>query len=226
MNNKNKKVVKIIKKPGVENVDLKYQNMVNSIIVKKNGKQKQAKRGNPMSKFVDIGQSFSPSNIGSILSGLCPITQGTSASQRTGDTVYWQNLLINYSVSTQNADIFNLARIIIFQWHPNSALVVPIVTDILQTTNIYSMYDWQFANQSTIIYDRVHMLSGVAASPCDSGLQGFYGSVHLADSVRKAEFSAGSALGSEQFYILLISDSVIIPFPFFNIQTRVIFSDD
>jgi hypothetical protein len=224
--NTNKRIIKVVKDRKTDLADLKYQNMINSIVIKNNGKQVPTKRGGPMSKFVDLAQLVSPSNIGSILSGICPIPPGTSASQRTGDTVYWQKLYINYTVATQNVDIFNLVRLIIFQWHPNSALVVPIVTDILQLANIYSMYDWQFANQSTILYDRVHCMSGIAGAPCDSGFQGSFGSVSIGQAVKKAEFAPGLTLGSEQLYILVISDSLLVPFPFLNIQTRVIYTDD
>jgi hypothetical protein len=200
--------------------------MINSIIIRKNGKQLPTRRGSPMTKFVDVAQSISPSNIGSVLSGLCPIVPGVTANDRTGDTVFWNNILINYTVATQNADVFNIVRLIIFQWHPNSSLVVPIVTDILQTANVYAMYDWQFSNQSTILYDRVHCMSGTAGAPSDSGFQGYFGSISLGQSVRKAEYVPLATLGSEQFYILAISDSLIVPFPFMNINTRIVYTDE
>jgi len=201
--------------------------MINSIVVQKNGQQKPVARGKSMMKFIDIGQSFNIPATGGIINAFMPIAQGFTVNQRTGDTVFLNQLVVNYTVSTENADVFNTSRIIIFQWHPNSILAIPVVTDILQTTIVYSMYDWQFSNQYTILYDRVHVHAGIAGSPCDSGNQGYFGPIPFVRNVKvKAEFAQASTSGSEQFFMLAISDSVIAPFPVLNVQSRVIYSDD
>jgi len=215
-----KRNFKTMKKGG-----LSSNQMINSILVKKDGQQPSLQRGMPTVKFVDIGQTVNVTSTGAVLSGLCPITQGVGVSQRTGDTVFWKDIFINYSISSENADIFNLARVILFQWHPNSGLAVPIVTDILQTNLVYSMYDWQFSSQFKILYDKVHVMAGTGTNPTPSGNQGYFGSIPITGPHR-AEFSAGSALGAEQFYILAISDSVAIPFPTLSIQSRVTYSEE
>jgi hypothetical protein len=206
--------------------NLRFQNMINSIVVTSDGYQKPVNRGKKLAKFVDVLYSVNVNSVGNVLNGICPVAQGITVNQRTGDTVFWRSLHINYTISTQNADIFNTARVVIFQWHPNTLLVAPVVTDILQTASLLSMYDWQFSNQFTILYDRVHIMSGSAGSPSDSGNQGYYGIVPFTKGFRPDSlYNPGMVNGSEQLFILVISDSLVAPFPIFNATTRVIYDD-
>jgi hypothetical protein len=183
-------------------------------------------RKEPAVKFVDTNQSVIMSSTGTILSGFTAISQGVTVSQRTGDVVFNKELFINYMVDAENLDVFSTARVIIFQWHPNSGLIAPAVTDILQTAAINSFYSWQFASNYTILFDHVMFMSGLASAPNDAGHQGYYGKVSLANAVKKAEFSAGISLGSEQFFCLVISDSVAAPFPNINIRSRLTYTED
>lgn len=200
--------------------------MINSMKVTANGQQPLTKRGAPQIKFVDVGYNVNVTSVGTVLAGICNIPQGVTVNQRTGDTVFWRSLYINYDITTQNSDIWNSSRVIIFQWHPNSALLVPNVTDVLQTANMYSMYDWQFSNQYTIMYDIMHFQSGLATAPTASGNQGHFGPISIRKAKSRADFAAGVATGSEQFYILVISDSLIAPFPVFTATTRVTYSEE
>lgn len=206
---------------------LDLYNVVNSAVITSDGHQPVMTRGEPPIKFVDVTTAgASPSATGSILAGFCNITQGPGVSQRTGDTIFYRNCYINYILYTTNSDVTTSTRVIIFQWHPNSNLVVPIVSDILQTASIYSMYDWQYSNQYTILYDRIHFASGTATAPCDSSAQGYFGGINIGKAVQRAEFAPASALGSEQLYCLVISDSAIAPFPVFSITSRVVYTDE
>jgi hypothetical protein len=220
-NKKNKPKAFIPKQLKINNEHV----MSNSVVVRKDGQQSDLIRGEPQVKFVDVQYAVSATSVGTILAGICNIPQGITVNQRTGDTVFWKKLFINYSLATQNADVFNTTRILIFQWHPNSALTVPVVTDVLQTANLYAMYDWQFSNQYTILYDVIHYQSGTATNPSSSGLQGYFGQIEL-KGVKRADYAAGVALGSQQFYILIISDSLIAPFPTFTAITRITYSEE
>jgi len=133
---------------------------------------------------------------------------------------------MNYDITMANTDVFNLARVIVFQWHPNSSLVAPVVADILQTTTVYSMYNWQLSAQFKILYDTVHFLSGAANAPTVGSNQGYFGSVNLRRAVKKVEFSPGATFGANELYILVISDSSVIPFPLFNVITRITYSEE
>jgi len=125
-----------------------------------------------------------------------------------------------------NADNFNVSRVIIFQWHPNTSLGAPIVADILQTVTVYGMYDWQMSNQFTILYDKVHFMTGAANAPTTGSSQGYFGKIDLSRVRNRAEFSGAITSGSEQLFILIISDSAVIPFPLFNVNTRLTYSEE
>jgi len=104
-----------------------------SIKISGNGRQTAISRGNPQVKFVDMTQlGFAVLPAGTVLPGLLDVTQGVGVSQRTGDVVFLERLFENYTIYQNNSDIVSTCRIITLQWHPNSALVMPIVTDILK----------------------------------------------------------------------------------------------
>jgi len=199
-------------------------NNVNSCRVNSNGYQIAIRRGKPQAKFDDLTSTSAVTSTGTILPGICNIAQGIGVTQRTGDTVYWEQLFLNYTINAQNSDVFSNCRVIVFQWHPSSAIAVPLVTDILQTASIYSQYDWQFSNQYAIIFDRVHFLSGTSTAPTVGGNQGFFGEIPLSDTVRKGEYAPAVTTGSQQYYILVISDSVIAPFPNYTGTTRIVYT--
>jgi len=198
--------------------------MINSVKVLSNGRQDKGKKGAPQVKFNDIAYSVSPTASGTVLGGI-PITQGVTVNQRTGDTIFWKHLYINYTMAAANSDVISTARVIIFQWHPNSALVAPIVGDILQVASVYSMYDWQFSNQYHILYDMVHILSGLTTAPTSSSNQGYFGAIDLSTAILRSEFSTAAGNGSEQFYVLVISDSTVAPSPSFNAIFRVTYTE-
>jgi len=202
-------------------------NMINCMNVMENGQQTAVSRGQPQVKFVDTNNTVSIFSTGSILApGLTNIGQGVGVSQRTGDTVFYKKLFLNYTIDAQNSDIFSNGRVIVFQWKPNTTLLAPTVADILQTTSMYSMYDWQNSNQYIIIYDKIHSLAGLATAPSASGNQNFFGSISLSKALKRVEFTTAAAGGSNQLFLLIIGDSVLAPFPTFTYQTRITYSQE
>lgn len=163
-------------------------------------------------------------NVGTITNLVLP-TQGTGAGQRVGDTIQLRRMTFNYTVSTQNADIFNRVRLVLFIWKPNAFLVAPTIATLTNgtgTTTTQWMYDWQYSNQFTILYDKIHYLSGLATAPTVGGCQG--GSIEMNLNSR-VEFSPGATLGSNQLYLAYISDSLVAPFPLLEYGSRVQFSE-
>jgi len=202
------------------------KSIVNSLNVNDNGQQTAVIRGSPQIKFVDTtypnvaiistGQILSPS--------ASAVTQGVGVSQRTGDTIFQKELFINYSLSAINNDVFSSARIIVFKWVPNSNLLLPIVTDILQTASLTSMYNWQLSNQYFILYDCFHSLAGNLTTPASSGNQAFLGKIAI-KGPKRCEFAPATALSSNQIYVLVISDSSLTPFPIWNGVLRLTYSE-
>jgi hypothetical protein len=195
-----------------------------------NGQQPRKKRGTKGVKFFDsVLASTNVLSSGSLLISSCLIPQGTTVTQRTGDTLFLEKLYLNYTVNGANADIISSMRVIVFQWHPNTALSgTPSVTSILQNVGVYGLYnnyDWSFSNQFIILYDRVHSLAGLATAPAASSNQNWFGEIPLT-CARKLEYQTGTTTGSEQIFVIGISDSGVIPSPEFTGMTRVTFSEE
>lgn len=201
-----------------------HTDMINSCLITANGRQPNKRRGEGDLHYIDVKQTLSPTSSGTILSSLVPAPQGITVSSRIGDTVYLHDMFINYSLNAANSDVVSMTRVIIFQWHPTNALVAPVVNDILDTTDIYSMYLFQFSAQFTILYDRLHFSSGTAASPASSANQGYFGRISLAKARKKIQYSKSSTLGANELFMLIISDSTIAPFPSYIGNTRVFFT--
>lgn len=228
--NNNKKTI-VIKEPKIRRIPRMVpnsslgNNVVNQMVINKNGRQPEQQAG-IMLKFIDAAYSINPTATGVI--SATPINaplQGVGVSQRTGDTIYMKKLYINYAIDAANSDIYSTARVMIFQWHVNTQLATPAVADILQSANIYSMYNWQYSNQVKVLYDRVHFFSGLATAPTSASNQGYYGSIKL-DCIKKVQFDSGLSLGSQSLWVMTISDSALAPFPLLNIYTRVVYSED
>ncbi len=192
------------------------------------GRAPQAKRGHSQLKINDTQNIASVSSSGTILPGLSGPAQGVALNQRTGDVIYLNKFYITYTVDAANSDVFSSLRVILFQWHPNSALASPTVADILQssTFNVCAMYDWNFSNQYTILYDRLHSFAGLSTAPTASTNQCWSGEISLAPAVKRSVFQLATTFGSEQLYCLVISDSGVVPYPNITIVARVVYSED
>lgn len=199
--------------------------MENCIQITDDGRQFAVKKGQGREKFIDVSSGLSATSSGAVLK-LSGITQGAGISQRTGDAVYLKRMFLNYTLATQNADVFNTSRIIIFQWIPNDGLVAPVVADILQSANLYSMYNFQLSSQFVILYDRLHCQSGITSAPASSGNSAYFGPINFSVARPRVDFSAGSAFQCNSIYLLDISDSALAPFPSGNVVSRIIYTED
>jgi len=193
-----------------------------------NGRQPQKTRGEKSDKAYDASGAGQNVVITGTFSPCFGPTQGVAFNQRIGDTIFFNKMWLNYTINAANTDVLSSARIILFQWHPNSGLVAPTVATILMlvSLNVLSMYDWQYSNQFTILYDRMHSFAGTATNPTASSNQCVSVQIPLGKARKRAEFVAGSANGSEQIYILFISDSAVIPYPVLNWVSRITFTDE
>jgi hypothetical protein len=165
-------------------------------------------------------------NVGTMTNLYAP-TQGTGTSQRVGDVTFLQRLYMNYKVSTQNADVFNTVRLVLFKWIPNAVLLAPTFATLTNgggTTTTQWMYDWQYSNQFKILYDRVHLLSGLATAPTAAGHQA--ASLELDLNNLRVQFSIGAATGSNDIFLFVISDSIVAPFPLLEYGARIVYCDE
>lgn len=97
-----------------------------------------------------------------IIHDLCLVPQSTTQAtdiSRIGDHIKLVGLHINLILNPAQANVRH--RIILFQWKPNSQLVVPIDDDFLtyasnaDSRSIISPYYNDYENQYTILYDRI-----------------------------------------------------------------------
>jgi len=191
------------------------------------GKPPQSQKGKPMIKVSDTLITVSPLSSGNVTL-VTTIPQGTALNQRTGDVIYIDKLYMIYECNAANADVFSSMRIIIFQWVPNSALVVPAPADILQNVSqsVNAFYDWNFADQFRILYDRLHSFAGTATTPTASTNQCYAQCISKRKYMKRLNFSPGNTTGSNQIYCLSISDSGVIPSPNLTLNFRITFSEE
>jgi len=192
-----------------------------------NGQQPGRSRDAPALKYVDtFGSNIPIMATGTILPGFVSVSQGVGVSQRTGNAIRVTNLILNYNIAQINSDIISQNRVIVFQFRPSSSLVMPIVADVLETVNdVQSMYNWELSNQYVICYDQVFFQSGTATVPTTSSNCGRYGEINITAAKKTLEFTGASALGSYQFYLLVISDSLIAPFAVMDYTSRLVYEN-
>jgi len=92
--------------------------------------------------------------------GLPP--QGTTDFQRIGDKItikrfrFRLQLYRNQVAAGVGVQSPNAVRFIMFQWKPNS---VPVITDVLQGSSIYSFYNWDNKSEYKVLLDRTAAFS-------------------------------------------------------------------
>jgi len=167
-----------------------------------------------------------PSNVpvsGSV-TDLCLIPQGISREERIFDFVYLKKVQLRYNLVTQNADIFNSARVAFIMWKPNS---VPNYASFYQngSTTVYPFYQFDNAQEYKVMYDKIHSMSGTATNPTPSGnvirtlIATFRG------KGLPLKFVAGTTAGTNHIYLVMSGDSALTPFPQIIVNVRLIFKN-
>jgi hypothetical protein len=169
-------------------------------------------------KYAIINQSYSVSTT----PGLYVLTntaQGSSGGTHVGDECRLKSLWFRYNLTV--ADASNALRVILFTWKPNLGYASPAALNILKTVTtpnqLTSAYQEDGEDMYHILYDRVHFVSAVG--PVQAG-----GLVKRKLN-QKMDFSTGSSNGSNNIYLLLVSDSGAASDPTFNFTSRVAFTD-
>jgi len=199
---------------------------LNNSIARVNGTQPLKFNLGDEFKFKDTPIGISASTVGNVVD-LTSIAQGVGVSAREGDAIELVELLLNFNLVTQNADIFTTTRVIIFQWIPNDATVAPALGNVMQNSaSTTPFYNWQGAEEYRILHDETFYLSGTTTAPTNSGLQGRTGQViSLAPAKKRVLFTAGAATGSCKLFMLIWSDSLVAPFPSYIGTTRLKYRD-
>lgn len=154
-------------------------------------------------------------------------TQGDSGTdQRIGNVIQVKSLKVKFSIIA--ADATNFVRIILFRWHQDGGTIAPTTGDVLQSTVLspwLSPYDEnvEHANLVHVIYDRCFALT-LAGNGCVAASVTRFGKKL---GRKKIVFTSDAvATGTNQIYMLYVSDSVAATHPTLNYYSRVDFMDD
>lgn len=162
---------------------------------------------------------------------LSSIPQGISDTQRVGDALEYKNLEVRMFLSIGNPT--NLVRIIFFQWFPTAT--TPIATNILLTgytgsIDTTSTYSHDYRHDFKVLKDLFCPLIGNLTVPVlapavytDTTIRVFH--FHLRGFRKQVQFAGGTTQGSNQLYVLQISDSPAAPRPVIALSTKLTFVD-
>lgn len=188
--------------------------------------KKQVKRlitGSQELKAKDDSVNTTADNAGSLTYFNLP-AQGDGLSERSGDQIQLKKLMFRFHIT--GADTTNIFRVIIFRWSQNNALGanVPVTTDILQTANVMSFYNYtnEHDTKVRILYDKTITLSVTGDTEVDLIKGSLYGT-RLGRKI--IDFNAATTLGTNQIYMLMISDSAGIPHPSIKGYWRIEYTD-
>jgi len=156
------------------------------------------------------------------------ITQGVGQLQRIADTVFVQRVDCRLSVNTANSDVFNLVRVIFFNWKVDSALSAPTIADILAFTGstplVYGNFNFENRAMYGVWKDLTFNLSGTASNPTKNSQHYLEYSENM--NKKRIDFNLGSTSGTGKIYLAHMSDSSAVPYPQLNVNIRMWFMDD
>lgn len=152
----------------------------------------------------DSDTTFTVANYNGIIFSVSEVAQGNTDITRVGDQLTIRSLEVSYFF-TCSASL--LARIVVFQWIPNST---PTVADVLLNNYIgttkapITPYSHDGRYQFRILMDRLyHMANGTG---CDSAI--------LADKkmvirfpVRKIQYASGGTTGTNKIWCIIIGNT-------------------
>lgn len=155
-----------------------------------------------------------------VMTDHCAVAQGDADTDRDGDQIMAYSMNFRYTYG--GADNTNVARIIFFQWFPQST---PAINDILIFATGYevlSMYNTDKADQYKILYDRTFDFELNGAGTLETHSRS--GKIKL--SRKKIKYNAGTTVGSNKVYSLVVSDSTAIAHPGFFCVTKLNYRDN
>lgn len=170
-------------------------------------------------KYSDSRTQLGASNSASIAQWFAS-GQGVGELQHIGDQVKYYSHQTRYQWIA--ADTTNLCRIILFRWHPDSTVVAPLPAQILQfpsgLNSVLSPYVDDERGLFTVVFDKTTQLSQTGDDAKMTKITG-----KLSGTV---SFNGTSNInGTNMLFILLVSDSNVIPDPVINIYTRIRYTD-
>lgn len=154
---------------------------------------------------------------------LTEVPIGQTDSSRIGDKLTMR--AFQFRLQFGVADTYNVCRVIIFQWYPNTTLSPPSGNSILSATlgtltSFMSFYTHDYQNQFHILFDRI-----MYVDIDRNHQQTITKKINMKYAKKFINFTAGSIEGSNHLYMLLLSDSTAATHPGFNLRSRLWYDD-
>jgi len=183
------------------------------------------------------GTPFVVDDGGTAMTPLLTPPQNTTDTGRIGDRISLKKAHFKYHLMMNPNAIASvypcIVRLIIFQWKPSTASVVPTPAQLLlpdpatsagAVISVYSDYNYDLRHQYKIIHDRMDILTGegfyntfgplpagtnpeVAAPYTGISQRWRLQNMKLKKAKRELQFNAGTTLGDNQLHIFLISNT-------------------
>jgi len=171
------------------------------------------------------------------------VTQGIAHNQRLGDRIRPVSLSLRFElVASANtllaaADQWNSVRIIVFRWYDDSTPAFPVTNDILiagtSTFRTLAPYNRSESPRYKILSDKVYKLEN---TPVWNGAATLYeigpGSTRNVEMMFNGkiinhlmEFENSAITGSNQVFLLAVSDSSFTPHPQMSLDMELGFTD-
>jgi len=170
-------------------------------------------------KYLDNYNNTTSSSAGAV-ADFCAVPQGNTDITRSGDMISLHSFewTVNFSLVTAG-DNTNICRFIVFQWHGDTAVDVPVIGSILNFT-AYPI--------SAFAHDNVQKFHVLVDEIIDLSLQGPANVTRrgvVTRFKRDCRFIGGGTTGTDHLFVAHISDSGAVPHPNITFYTRTNFYD-
>jgi len=182
-------------------------------------------------KFLDTAANYANISAAGTLAQLTTIAQGAGGSQRVGDEVRLQKLILRvagYQNNTTSVQLPNIVRVIVFRWNEYTNATAPTGTAVLQVASVGSI-----GQTITSPYCAVYLHSGDLQILHDSWHYTSLNSNSFATKIEldldsELSFVAAATTGSGHLYLALFSDDVgvVSPCPSVAYNARVQWVDE
>lgn len=180
-------------------------------------------------KFFDTtpfnGSGIDTTGSFAILSG---VAQGIQDSQRIGDKLTLRACRIAYTMVP--GDPYNVVRIVVFQWYPNTVLTIPTASLIVEALGINYMAPIRHDhvnNQFKVLYDKrfTMVLPAAAGIGADSSVRTGNIIVPMKWVRKSVDFTSASTNAANHLYVYVVSDSAIAANPSITLTSRIWYDD-
>lgn len=174
-------------------------------------------------KYINREFSLTPSTTGVISKVMdANPAPGNSDSGRIGDRIRITSIDMRYTGIY--ADGTNFVRIIVFQWKDDDNNYTPVQSDVINaSTSAFTAqirHDQRKAGMLNILWDKVHCMSSTGSNAAI-----FRHKFFTRGFGRDVQFMSGSQKGTNQLYMLTISDSIAASHPSLDVRFRVNYTD-